>query len=134
MNWTTLKPSPRDKMGVEMRFAIRPQTHHAGVRLSLSVRPDIAKKAGFTHGDKITMQLGKDDKTGKPLCRLTDIAGPGAVSYRVDASKGRGTIEFSCSGDVRDAWTSNTSPMTDLVFVSAAKGEIIFFLPEWEEV
>jgi hypothetical protein len=132
MNWTTLKPSPRYNAGVEIRFSIREQTRHTGVRLTISIRPDIAKKAGLTHGDKITMQHGKDDKTGKALCRLTDIAGPGSSTYRVDGGKGRGIVEFACSGDVRDAWTANVIGMTDLAFISVAKGEIVFELPEWE--
>ena len=124
MNWTTLKPAPRDNLGAEIRFAIRQQSNNCGVRLTLSIRPDIAKKAGIVNGDKVTMQLGKDDKTGKALCRLTDTAGPGASTYRVDGGKGRGTVEFSCSGDVRDAWTANVIGMTDLAFISVAKGEI----------
>jgi hypothetical protein len=137
MTWTTLKPAPRGHIGAEIRFAIRHHTaggsHGAGIRLTLSIRPDIAKKAGFSPGDKITMQIGNGDKTSDMRCRLADIAGPGAVSYRHgDSENGRGLVEFTCTGNIREAWTDNATGMVDLEFISVAKGEIVFAMPEWE--
>ncbi len=132
MNWTSLKPSPRSHAGAEVRFTIRPQSNSRSVRLVLSVRPDIAKAAGFLAGDKLTLQHGKDEKTGKALGRMVDVAGPGSQHYRTE-NNARGTVEYSCSGEVREAWSDNVSPMTDLEFISVKRGEIIFSMPEWEE-
>jgi hypothetical protein len=132
MNWQTLKPSSRSHTGVEIRFAIRHQANSSGVRLVLSIRPDIAKKAGFSEGDKLQLQHGKSDRIGQNQGRLVDVSGPGSALYHTE-NKGRGNVEFSCSGDVREAWTDNVSPMTDLEFVSVAKGEVVFVMPEWVE-
>jgi hypothetical protein len=132
MNWQPLKPSARSHAGVEIRFAIRHQSNSSGVRLVLSIRPDVAKKAGFSEGDKLQLQHGRNERTGAALGRLVDVSGPGSMPYHAE-NNGRGNVEFSCSGDVREAWTDNASPMTDLGFVSVAKGEIVFEMPTWVE-
>ena len=126
MSFEPIKTDCRRSLGARFAYAIRKANASAKGRLRISICAELMRKANFSDGDALRLDVDANTGMGRLLAVMTTGEAVRRVTVR-SASTGRGHFEIPWTGSVPDYFPHAHSEELDVIEVK--NGELTFNLP-----